>query len=49
MKLFEAGLRHVRVDLRCGNVRVAQHDLDGPKVRVVLHEMSGERVAKRVR
>ena len=46
--MFEALLSHVRVDFRCRDVRVAEHNLDGSQVCVVLHEVSREGVPKRV-
>ena len=39
----------MRVDLRRGNVRVAQHLLNGAQVRAVFEQVHGKRVAQRMR
>ena len=47
--VFEVLFHNMRVDLRRGNVRVAQHLLNGAQVRTVFEQVHGERVAQRVR
>ena len=47
--LLEMRRGHVSVDLRGGEVGVAQHLLHRPQVGSALEQMGGERVAERVR
>src|SRR5438067_9536576 len=45
----EPRLQHVRVDLRGGKVRMAQHHLDRPQIGAAFEQVRGKRVAHDVR
>src|SRR2546423_4465655 len=47
--LLQPRSRNVGVDLRRGDVRVAEHHLDGPQIGAVLQQMRGERMPQHVR
>ena len=47
--LTQTPLRDVRVNLRGGNVGVAQHDLDAAQIGSAFHQMGGETVPDHVR
>src|SRR6056297_3527877 len=49
VKVLQAGLGHVRVDLGRRQVRVPQQHLDDAQVRAVVEHVRGEGVAKLVR
>ena len=49
VRLFEPFLVNVRVNLRGGDIRVAQHLLDDPQVCAVVEKVRGEAVPQRVR
>lgn len=46
---FKSGSVHVGVDLRRGNIRMAEHHLDSPKVGAAGEKMSGKRMPEHVR
>ncbi len=46
--VFELFFHHLGVDLGGGDIRVAQHFLDGAEVRAVFQKVGGERVAQGV-
>ena len=46
--VLQVVLHHMGVDLGGGDVRVAQHLLDGAEVRAVFQQMDGEGVAQGV-
>ena len=49
MNPLEPSALDVRVDLRRGDVRMAEHGLDRAQIRTAVQEMSGERMAQHVR
>ena len=49
INLFQALLDHVRVNLGCSNIRVAQHELDRAEVRTSFEKVRGKTVAQLVR
>ena len=48
-KIAQSLLKHMRVDLRCGDVGMTQQLLHGPQVRPVLQQVAGEGMAQDVR
>ena len=46
---FEMGVSRVGVNLCCGDVGVAEHDLDAAQIGAVTQEIGRERVAQGVR
>ena len=46
--VVEAGTVHVGVDLRGGDVRVAEHFLDDPKIRIAFEQVAREGVAEKM-
>src|SRR6185369_14376747 len=49
VNLLQALLDHVRVNLRRGNTRVAQHELDRTEVRTAFQKVRGKTVAQLMR
>src|SRR5579859_3442857 len=49
MRVFQAALIDMGVDLRRRNIRVAEHLLDDAQVAAVIEQMAGEAVPQRVR
>src|SRR5207302_1036030 len=49
VNFLQAGLDHMRVNLRCRNISVPQHELDGTQIRSPLQEMRGEAVTEFMR
>ena len=49
MDIAELFVRHMSVDLRCGNVGVAEGGLDGAEIGAVWKQVGGEGVANGVR
>src|SRR5258708_2456130 len=47
--LFQALLDHMRVNLSCSNIRVAQHELDRAEVRTPFKKVRGKTVSQLVR
>ena len=47
--LLQSGPRHVRVNLRGRDIRMAKHQLDGSEVRAVLQKMRRERMPEDMR
>jgi len=49
MNFLEAALLHMSINLRSGNVGMAEHHLDRTQVSPVIEEVGGERVPECVR
>jgi len=49
MNILEATLLHMSINLRGGNVGMAEHHLDRTQVSPVIEEVGGERVPKHMR
>jgi len=49
MHSFKPLLIDMRIDLRCGNIGVAEHLLNNPQIGAIAQQMRGETMAEKVR